>query len=56
MLSIKRIYKFTFLYAAFIIFILKLNLNNLLKPVIDYYKFNDITIPVRYLLPFISEI
>ena len=56
MLFIKRIRKFTFLYAAFIMFILKLNLNDFLKPVIDYYKLNDIIIPVRYLLLFISEI
>ena len=56
MLSIKRIRKFTFLYTAFIIFVLKLNLNDFLKPVIDYYKLNDIIIPVRYLLLFISEI
>ena len=56
MLFIKRIRKFTFLYTASIIFILKPNLNNPLKPVIDYYKFNDIIIPVRYLLLFISEI
>ena len=56
MLFIKRIRKFTFLYAVFIIFVLKLNLNDFLKPVINYYKLNDIIIPVRYLLPFISEI
>ena len=44
------------LYIAFIIFIFKLNLNDFLKPVIDYRKFNDIIILIRYLLPFISEI
>ena len=56
MLFIKRIRKFIFLYAVFIIFIFKLNFNDFLKPVIDYRKFNNIIIPVRYLLPFISEI
>ena len=56
MLFIKRIRRFTFLYTAFIIFVLKPNLNDFLKPVIDYRRFNDIIIPVRYLLPFISEI
>ena len=44
MLFIKRIYKFTFLYAAFIIFVLKLNFNNFLKLIIDYRKFNNINI------------
>ena len=56
MLFIKRIRKSTFLYTALIIFVLKLNFNNFLKPVINYRKLNNITIPVRYLLPFISEI
>ena len=56
MLFIKRIRKFNFLYAVFIMFVLKLNLNDFLKPVIDYRKLNNIIIPVRYLLPFISEI
>ena len=56
MLFIKRIRKFTFLYTVFIIFVLKPDLNNFLKPIIDYRKLNDITIFIRYLLPFISEI
>ena len=56
MLFIKRIRKFIFLYAVFIIFILKLDFNNFLKPVIDYRRLNDIIIPVRYLLPLILEI
>ena len=55
MLFIKRIRKFIFLYAVFIIFILKLDFNNFLKPVIDYRKFNNIIIFIRYLLLFISE-
>ena len=56
MLFIKRIRKFTFLYAVFIIFVFKLNFNDFLRLVIDYRGFNDIIIFIYYLLLFISEI
>ena len=56
MLFIKRIYKFIFLYAAFIIFILKPDFNDFLKFIIDYYRLNDIIILIRYPLLFILKI
>ena len=55
MLSMDRICKFTLSCALLIMFIPKHDPNNPFKPIVDYRGLNYIIIPVKYLIPLISE-
>ena len=55
MFNMGRIRKFTLFCALLIIFVSKHDFNNPLKPIVNYRGLNYITIPVRYLIPFILE-
>ena len=55
MLSIGRIRKFTLSCALLIMFVLKHDLNNPFKPIVNYRRLNYITIFIKYLIPLISE-
>ena len=47
--------KFTLFYALLIMFVLKPDLNNLFKLIINYRSFNYIIILIEYLISLISE-